>query len=185
MARQKGLIKLKGTIGDITFYKTKDGHLAKERTSLDGARILSDPAFVRTKENGQEFGSAAGDGKLLRRAVNPNMITAKDNRVTSRLTQLFVKILKLDGTSVRGARNVGVAIVGLPAMALLKGFNFNIRSLLSEVLLKPGMFNYLVYKKISVLLPTKRQRYEKNYRNKLRNMVNSNYSRNNYLCNFY
>ena len=25
MARQKGIIKLRGTIGDITFYKTQDG----------------------------------------------------------------------------------------------------------------------------------------------------------------
>ena len=31
MARQKGIIKLKGTIGDITFYKTQDGHLAREK----------------------------------------------------------------------------------------------------------------------------------------------------------
>ena len=28
MARQNGIIKLKGTIGDITFCKTKEGHLA-------------------------------------------------------------------------------------------------------------------------------------------------------------
>ena len=29
MARQKGIIKLKGTIGGISFYKTQDGHLAR------------------------------------------------------------------------------------------------------------------------------------------------------------
>jgi hypothetical protein len=29
MARQKGIIKLDGTIGDITFYKSKDVHLAR------------------------------------------------------------------------------------------------------------------------------------------------------------
>ena len=28
MARQKGIIKLDGTIEDITFYKSKDGYLA-------------------------------------------------------------------------------------------------------------------------------------------------------------
>ncbi|PJC09571.1 MAG: hypothetical protein CO067_08610, partial [Flavobacteriaceae bacterium CG_4_9_14_0_8_um_filter_31_91] len=27
MARQNSIIKLKGTIGGITFYKTQDGHL--------------------------------------------------------------------------------------------------------------------------------------------------------------
>ena len=35
MARQKGIIKLKGTIGDITFYKTKDGYLAREKGGID------------------------------------------------------------------------------------------------------------------------------------------------------
>jgi hypothetical protein len=141
MARQKGIIKLKGTIGDVTFYKTKDGHLAKEKTSLDGARILNDPAFVRTKENGREFGEAAKDGKLLRDALRPNMVTAHDKRVTSRLTQLFVKILKLDATSARGARTVGNAIALPSAMAMLKGFNFNIRAILGEVLIKPHVLN--------------------------------------------
>ena len=29
MAKQEGLIKLKGTVGDLSFYKTKDGHLAR------------------------------------------------------------------------------------------------------------------------------------------------------------
>lgn len=29
MAQQKGLIKLKGTMGGITFYKTQDGYLAR------------------------------------------------------------------------------------------------------------------------------------------------------------
>ena len=55
MARQKGIIKLKGTIGDITFYKTQDGHLAREKGGIDASRIASDPAFQRTRENGSEF----------------------------------------------------------------------------------------------------------------------------------
>jgi hypothetical protein len=39
MARQKGIIKLKGTIEDITFYKTQDGHLAR-RVALMLAELL-------------------------------------------------------------------------------------------------------------------------------------------------
>jgi hypothetical protein len=34
MARQKGIIKLDGTIGDITFYKSKDGYLAREKGGI-------------------------------------------------------------------------------------------------------------------------------------------------------
>ena len=35
MARQKGIIKLKGKIGDLSFYKTKDGYLAREKGGID------------------------------------------------------------------------------------------------------------------------------------------------------
>ncbi|MGV8944939.1 MAG: hypothetical protein ACOH1N_00795 [Lutibacter sp.] len=45
MARQTGIIKLKGTIGDISFYKTSDGHLAREKGGIDKSRIANDPAF--------------------------------------------------------------------------------------------------------------------------------------------
>ena len=48
MARQKGIIKLKGTIGDITFYKTQDGHLAREKGEIDASRIKNDPASENT-----------------------------------------------------------------------------------------------------------------------------------------
>jgi len=55
MARQKGIIKLKGTIGDITFYKTQDGHLAREKGGIDASRIKSDPAFQRTSPKDVRF----------------------------------------------------------------------------------------------------------------------------------
>lgn len=141
MAKQTGLIKLKGTVGGVTFYKTKDGHLAKEKTSLDGARIQNDPSFARTRENGQEFGEAAKDGKLIRDALRTFINTAHDKRVTSRLTQTMIKVLKHDNTSLRGARTVAVAINQAPAMSLLKGFNFNKNSILGTLLVKPYTLN--------------------------------------------
>lgn len=76
MARQKGIIKLKGKIGDISFYKTQDGHLAREKGGVDGERIANDPAFVRTRENGAEFGSSANSGKTLRDSIRTMMMTA-------------------------------------------------------------------------------------------------------------
>src|SRR3989344_57567 len=99
MARQKGIIKLKGTIGDISFYKTQDGHLAREKGGVDASRIANDPAFVRTRENGEEFGASAASGKLVRDAFRSMMMSASDNRVTSRLTKVMSDIKNFDGTS--------------------------------------------------------------------------------------
>ena len=132
MARQKGIIKLKGTIGDITFYKTQDGHLAREKGGIDASRIASDPAFQRTRENGSEFGRAGKAGKLLRTALRPLLINSADGRMVSRLTQAMVKVLQADLTSVRGFRNV---IDG--EAELLFGFEFNIRGKLGTSLYAP------------------------------------------------
>lgn len=137
MARQKGIIKLTGKIGDLSFYKTKDGYLAREKGGIDGERIKKDPAFARTRENGSEFGLAATAGKTLRDAFRPLMMRAADNRITSRLTRLMSQIRKLDTTSDRGMRSVGVAIQNQPAKDLLKGFNFNVRSMLNAILYRP------------------------------------------------
>ncbi len=34
MARQKGPIKIEGTIGDLTFLKTQDGYMVKEKSAV-------------------------------------------------------------------------------------------------------------------------------------------------------
>ncbi len=132
MARQKGIIKLKVTIGDITFYKTQDGHLAREKGGIDASRIASDPAFQRTRENGSEFGRAGKAGKVLRIALRPLMLNSADGRMVSRLTQTMMKVIQADAVSVRGQRNV---IDG--EVELLTGFEFNIRGKLGTSLFAP------------------------------------------------
>lgn len=132
MARQKGIIKLKGTIGDITFYKTKDGHLAREKGGIDASRIANDPAFQRTRENGSEFGRAGKAGKTLRTALRTLLLNSADSRMVSRLTQTMVKVIQADLTNERGLRNV---IDG--EAELLVGFEFNIGGKLGTTLFAP------------------------------------------------
>ena len=132
MARQKGIIKLKGTIGDITFYKTQDGHLAREKGGIDASRIANDPNFQRTRENGSEFGRAGKAGKLLRTAFRQLLLNSADGRMVSRLTQAMMKVIHADTVSNRGLRNV---IDG--EAELLFGFEFNIRGKLGTSLFAP------------------------------------------------
>ncbi|WP_413999277.1 hypothetical protein ACMDB5_01520 [Flavobacterium sp. W1B] len=132
MARQKGIIKLKGTIGDITFYKTKDGHLAREKGGVEGSRIANDPAFQRTRENGAEFGRAGKAGKTLRTALRTLLLNSADSRMVGRLTQAMIKVIQADLVNERGLRNV---IDG--EAELLLGFEFNVRGKLGTSLFAP------------------------------------------------
>lgn len=129
MAQQKGILPLRGTIGNITFYKSKDGYLAREKGGIDAKRMASDPAFQRTRENGMEFGRAGKAGKLLRSAVRSLLQNASDSKMVSRLTREMMKVIKADRVNPRGQRNV---IDGEPAF--LEGFEFNITGKLSTTL---------------------------------------------------
>jgi hypothetical protein len=132
MARQSGIIKLEGTIGDLTFYKSSDGMLARMKGGVDGDRIRKDPAFARTRENGSEFARAGSAGKLLRSAFRQMVMKAGDRYMVSRLTKEMVAVVKADATSVRGERNV---LDG--ELELLIGFNFNEAVTLGDVFRQP------------------------------------------------
>ncbi|MGK7392850.1 MAG: hypothetical protein ACNS60_21020 [Candidatus Cyclobacteriaceae bacterium M2_1C_046] len=129
MARQKGIIKLKGSIGDVSFYKTQDGYLAREKGGVDADRIKNDPAFQRTRENGSEFGRAGKAGRTLRTALRLMLQNASDRRVTGRLTRELVKVVKTDTTNIRGERTVKTGDLNL-----LQGFDFNINGKLRSTL---------------------------------------------------
>ena len=137
MARQSGLIKIKGTLDNVSFYKTKDGHLARMKTSVDAKRIANDPAFERTREHNKEFANSATSGKIMRDALRPMALNAADGRVISRLTKVMSAIKNLDSVSSRGARNVGIGITDPNSIIKLKGFEFNKEALLSAILFKP------------------------------------------------
>ncbi|MGR3809072.1 hypothetical protein [Jiulongibacter sp. NS-SX5] len=132
MARQKGLIKLDGTIGGITFYKTQDGYLAREKGGVEADRIANDPNFQRTRENGAEFGRAGKAGKLLRNTLRVLIQNSSDRRMVSRLTAQMVKVIQADATNTRGERNV---IDG--EAELLAGFEFNINGKLGNTIYAP------------------------------------------------
>lgn len=132
MARQKGIFKVKGTMDDVTFYKSKEGFMVRQKGGVDGRRIATDPVFQRTRENGAEFGRAGRAGKMLRTALRALLLKARDGRMVGRLTQMMVKVIQADMVNDRGLRNV---IDG--EAELLQGFEFNINAKLSTTFFAP------------------------------------------------
>lgn len=132
MARQEGIIKIKGTLNDVTFYKSADGYMARMKGGVDAGRIANDPAFQRTRENGAEFGRAGKAGRVLRTAIRPLLTNVRDRYSTARLAQLMVKVIQADATNPRGLRNV---IDG--ESELLAGFEFNRNGALGATLYAP------------------------------------------------
>lgn len=128
MANQKGIIKLKGTMGDITFYKSKDGYMAREKGGIDPKRFRTDPAFARVRENAQEFGHAGKIGALFRRAFRPVTVGVIDARATSRLVKKLMTVIKTDGVNKRGER-----LVAEGDLKLLSNFAFNVKTDIDQI----------------------------------------------------
>ncbi|WP_315818207.1 hypothetical protein [Paraflavitalea speifideaquila] len=100
------IVKLKGAIDDLSFYKSQDGFMARQKTSISAERMKTDPKFDLTRRAGQEFGAGGKSGKLFRDVWITELNKARDNRVTSRVTQAMVAILQSDPVSDLGFRRV-------------------------------------------------------------------------------
>ncbi|WP_316831866.1 hypothetical protein [Pedobacter aquatilis] len=127
MARQEGIIKLNGRIGDLTFYKTRNGYQAREKGGVAGERISTDPRFQRTRENMAEFGRATKAGKFLRSAFKVLTNQLADKGVSNRLMKEMLKVIQADSLNERGLRMVLDA-----ETELLTGFEFNINAAVSS-----------------------------------------------------
>jgi len=137
MAKFKGIFEIEGTIQGMTFYKSKEGLLIRKKGGVSKSRIQNDPSFVRTRENGAEFGHNAQMARLLRNAVSVLVDHAKDGRLSARLNQVMNRVKNLDVVNVRGERTVHEGLNDPQAVMELVGFDFNVNSKLNQVLRRP------------------------------------------------
>jgi hypothetical protein len=132
MAKQNGIIKLRGSLGGINFFKSGEDHLAREASSVSASRIANDPAYQRTRENNMEFGRAGKAGKLIRDAFRPLLQQVKGRYLTSQLLSAILRVIRTDEVNARGQRRL---IDG--QMELLEGFNFGDAAKLTSSLFIP------------------------------------------------
>ncbi|MCB9222850.1 MAG: hypothetical protein H6582_01630 [Crocinitomicaceae bacterium] len=132
MSKQKGLIKLEGNIGGISFYSSDGEHLARMANGPSKDRISKDPAFKRTRENNMEFGGSAKVSKALRSALSTVLQSMAGRYLTSRLTKIF-KIINLKATGTRGERPIELS----QYKDTLKNFDLDKNTNLSSVFSAP------------------------------------------------
>ncbi len=137
MAKFKGIFEIEGTLQGMTFYKSKDGMMVRTKGGVSKDRIMNDPAFERTRENGQEFATCAKAAQLFRLSILDKIDLAKDHRTQSRMISLMHAVKKLDEVSTRGARNMATALQEPGAKALFVGFDFNRNSKVGQLLVAP------------------------------------------------
>src|SRR5690606_29782346 len=121
MGRQQSIVQFTGSVGNLTFYKTKDGFLVRQKGGgISKSRLNSDPRFARTLENISEFGRANKAGKLLRTALRDTLVKRADTNMRRRLSRAMMDVIVSDTVNDRGQRLVQVG-----DLTILKGFEFN------------------------------------------------------------
>ena len=104
MAKQTSIITLTGKVGGLTVYKTKDGHMAKEKGGVPLSRIMTDPRYARTRENMREFAEAAAAVKAVKEALRPAFTKLGGSKLHGRMQSIMVKVVKSDPVNSRGER---------------------------------------------------------------------------------
>ena len=93
MAKQIGIVKITGTIDDITFYKMGDTYYARMKSSLTGKRFWNDKAFAGSRRSANAFGIASKLASILYRTLPKEQ---KGRPVYQKLTGQ-IKFLVLEG----------------------------------------------------------------------------------------
>jgi hypothetical protein len=128
MGKLKGILPIEGSVGRVTFAKTIDGIVVREKTGVSRERILTEPQFQRTRENMFEFGNAGSAAAMVLQVMRSSIFKATDQRVMSRLLTQTFQVLKTDPVNPRGQRTVADGDLGL-----LNKFEFNVNSKLPSV----------------------------------------------------
>ncbi|WP_111307135.1 hypothetical protein [Confluentibacter sediminis] len=149
MPKQKGLIKIKGTLNGVSYYQLNGIDVARRAVGPSKERIQTDPAFVKVKHNNQEFGGASSLSKAIRQSLGDTATTFKDSYMASRLTGVCHKIIQ-KGSGTHGQRE---AHIHNNPEALI-GFQLNKNQAFNQLYTaKPSMTGHHNQNNITITLP--------------------------------
>lgn len=145
MAKNIGLIKISGKVGDLQFFQKDGKTYVGLSSSVSKDRIMKDPAYQRTRENMSEFGASASISKAIREKLIPlNGLIEK--QLHTRLMKPLRALIDL-GSGARGKRAAEFSLYGeeFEGLELNKSTTFSAVVLISGELTTNAERNQLVW----------------------------------------
>lgn len=128
MAKQKGILKVEGKLGDLSFYKLNGKYVVRRKGGGFTREAIKHGAnMARTRDNGKEFGHCSAVNKAFRVTLRPLYEGHTFKYFHSRLMKLFTSLKDLDTDSSRGSRKVYVGAVTEEGQELLKTYSYTPR----------------------------------------------------------
>ena len=94
MAKYSGIVDLKGTIGNMSFYKRKGVPCVRRPGGFTRERLLGDPRLRRVVEHNAEFGAQSMASRSLRTALSP-LKNFCDGSLHNRLMAIAARVTSL------------------------------------------------------------------------------------------
>jgi hypothetical protein len=130
MAKLEGIVPLRGRIGNIVFFKKKNGEYgARAYHPFEPGTVLKDKRFLRTQQNIAEFTRAVKANKTLRNAFKQALQRVTDSKMSGRMLGQMINVIRADANNPRGQRNIMEG-----NLQLMRGFDFNSNSALDPTL---------------------------------------------------
>lgn len=127
MGKQIGVVRIRGTVGNLTFTKSETGEEVRLKSSLSKSKMMKNKNFKRTRENWNEFSRAGSAAKLIRNAFATTIAPISDPRGYSRLVTETLAVVKSDVTNDRGKREFPQG-----DLTSLINYEFNVRQALES-----------------------------------------------------
>lgn len=124
MAKNQGIVRLRGSIDGVTYTEGVHGRLSRSKSSLDKAKMDSNPKFEAIRQMQKELSMFSKFGALLRSGIKTELARVKPYRGVPRLNKALNQIKNEDTVHRRGERTVSEGLKSVKGKALLKNFDF-------------------------------------------------------------
>lgn len=133
MPRQRGIIRIIGKVGDMSYYENNGQGFLRTASGPSKEQIQNGANYKRTRENNSEFGGSATVAKAIKDGFVTVISKIKDRYLHARLVEKVREINKRSSTGLRGQRPFSF----VANKDLLAGFEFGGNITLDGVLLAP------------------------------------------------
>lgn len=127
MAELKGVLKITGKLGGLSFYKMNGKIIVRNPGGFDGEKIRKDKKYENVRNNASEFGRCSKFGAQLRSALQPFVKDLNDPVLHGRMAKMLHDLMKMDVVSAKGERTVQMGLQHAESTKILDGFTWNLR----------------------------------------------------------
>ena len=126
MAELRGVLKITGKLGGLSFYKMNGKIITRNPGGFEGDKIRNNEKYGNVRNNASDFGRCSKFGAKLRRALQPFIKDFSDSQLHGRMAKMLYDIMKLDIQSGKGERTVQLGLQHAESTKILEEFVWNL-----------------------------------------------------------